>query len=83
MSSNYKKVEFTSEGPWASTEKHKLFARFNASTDSITVYHEDGTELFTYGEWGEFDMGMALVKLLGGNFNELEDCTLEEKNKLK
>jgi hypothetical protein len=84
MGSNYKKIEFESEGPYASTEKHTLFIKSSRSSDCVTVYDETGEQIFSFCEWGTFDMGQALVvAFTNWNDERMKDLTIEEINKLK
>jgi hypothetical protein len=84
MGSNYKKIEFETEGAYASTEIHTLYIKSSRSCDYVTVYDENGNQIFGFGEWGNFDMGHALVvALTNWNDNRMKDLTIEEINKLK
>jgi hypothetical protein len=67
MGHYYTKIEYESEGPYASTEKHTLYCHHNVSADCVTVYEEDGTVLIAYGEWSDKHMGNQLPKLLFTN----------------
>ena len=64
MSSEYRKIEFETQGHFGSTDKEFLYIRYNASSDLVDVYDQRGNHLFTFDEWGDFDMGKALVVAL-------------------
>jgi hypothetical protein len=84
MGSNYKKIEFESEGNYASTEKHWLYIESCRTNDCVRVYHEDGELMFSFCEWGTFDMGKALVTAFTNwNDERMKDVTIEEIKKLK
>lgn len=84
MGSNYRKIEFESEGVYGSTEKHTLYIRAYRSNDYINVYDENGEIIFGFGEWGDFDMGKALVvALTNWNDERMKELTIEEIQKLK
>jgi len=84
MGNNYKKIEFETEGIYGSTEKHWLYIKSNRTCDCVTYYHENGSELFNYCEWGDFDMGEAIkVSLTNWNDERMKDLTIEEIQKLK
>jgi hypothetical protein len=69
---------------YASTEKHTLYIKSSRSCDYVTIYDENGKQMFGFGEWGDFDMGQALVVALT-NWNEerMKKLTMEEIKKLK
>jgi len=79
MSSNYRKIQFDTQGSYGLTEKEYLYIRYNGTSDSVQVYDQRGNHLFTFDEWGDFDMGKALVVALT-NFEDerLESITNEE-----
>lgn len=84
MGSNYKKIQYESEGNYASTEKHYLYIAANRSVDSVNVYDEDGDLLFGFCEWGNFDMGNALVVAFSNwNDDRMEDVSIDEINMIK
>ena len=84
MGSNYKKIEFDSQGSYGSTEKRHLYIQYNRTGDFVAVFNQFGDCLFMYDEWGDFDMGHALVVALTNYDDErLLDCTPDEINTLK
>lgn len=84
MGSNYKKIEFESEGSYGSTEKHWLYVEANRTCDYVNIYDESGQRIFGFGEWGNFDMGEALVVALSNWADErMKDVTIEEIQKIK
>lgn len=83
MESNYKKIEYETEGIYGSTEKHWLYIESNRTTDVVKFYDEDGEFIFSFGEWGNFDMGRALVTALTNwNDEKMIDLTYHEITKL-
>lgn len=85
MSSIYRKINYVEPGAWGSTEKHTLYAQFNATSDSVRVYDDAKNLIIMYSEWGsrgELDMGQALVKLLDSNCEDLEIPSKEEMNNI-
>jgi len=84
MGKNYKKIEFESEGSYGLTEKHWLYIESSRSTDYVNVYNESGERIFGFSEWGNFDMGNALVVALSNwNDERMKTLTIEETQKLK
>jgi hypothetical protein len=84
MGSNYKKIEYETMGAWGSTEKGFLYIKSNRSSDYVAVYDHFGEQLFIYDQWGNFDMGNALVVALSNwNDERMLDCTAEDIQKLK
>lgn len=84
MGCNYKKIEYESEGAYGSTEKHWLYIESSRSIDVVRIYDESGKYMFGFGEWGDFDMGKALVIALSNwNDERMKDLTIEEIQKLK
>jgi len=50
----------------------------------VTVYSEDGERMFGFGEWGNFDMGAALVIALSNWKDErMKDLTIGEIQRLR
>jgi hypothetical protein len=84
MGRNYKKIQYESEGAYASTEKHWLYIESSRSCDYVNVYDENGNRIFGFGEWGNFDMGDALIVALSNwNHERMKDLTIEEIQKLR
>lgn len=84
MGSNYKKIEFESDGSYGLTEKHWLYVESSRSCDYVNVYDENGKKLFGFGEWGDFDMGDALVvAFTNWNDERMKSVSIEEMKKLK
>jgi len=84
MGSNYKKIEYESEGAYGSTEKHWLYIKSSRSTDYVTIYDDEFDPIFSYCESGDFDMGKALVvACTNWNDERMENLTIEEIQKLK
>lgn len=84
MGSNYKKIEYEVEGPYGSTENKWLYIKSNRSSDYTTFFDENGNILFSYGEFGNFDMGNALViALTNWNDERMKDLTIDEIQKIK
>ena len=69
MSYQYRKIAFETQGNYGSTTKEFLYIHYNATMDIVTAYDERGNHLFTFDEWGDFDMGKALVVALS-NFED-------------
>ena len=84
MGSNYKKIEYDIEGSYGSTEKHWLYIESSRSTDAVNYYDQDGSLLFSFTEWGDFDMGEAIkTSLTNWQDSRMKDLTIEEINKIK
>lgn len=78
MSSTYRKINYVEQGNYGSTIHRTLYARFNASTDWVTIVDDQGKDVLSFGEWGignELDLGQAICKLLT---EETESMTAEE-----
>lgn len=81
MSSTYKKINYVEEGAYGSTIERTLYAQFNATSDTVSIYDDNRNLILSYGEWGfgkQLDLGQALCKLLTSPDDELESCTREE-----
>lgn len=81
MSSTYRKINYVEEGAYGSTIEKTLYAQFNATSDTVTIYDDKKNLILSYGEWGfgkQLDLGQALSKLLTSPDDELESCTREE-----
>jgi len=84
MGQNYKKIEYESEGNYGSTEKHWLYIESSRTCDYVNVYDEKFKRIFGFGEWGNFDMGQALIVILSNwNDTRMKDLSIEEIEKLK
>jgi len=59
MSSQYRKIKYQSEGPYASWEDRWLYIHSHDTCDVVNVFNENGEHLFCFSETG-FDLGMAL-----------------------
>ncbi len=82
MSSTYRKIQYETMGPYGSTEKKYLYIHYHNTCDIVNVYDEAGVHLFSYDEWGDFDMGKAIVVALSDFNNErLESLTPDEIQK--
>jgi hypothetical protein len=83
MSSNYRKIKYQTEGPYASTDEEYLYIEYNATLDYTRFYNQFGDELFTCHEWGDFDMSDAIVIALTNFKNEkLENVSTDEIEKI-
>jgi len=69
MSHSYRKIEYEMPGSYGSTDKGFLLIDYNNTSDTTSVYDEGGNHLFTYGDWGDFDMGAAITVALN-NFTD-------------
>lgn len=78
MSSQYRKIEYTGQGPYGSTEKKFLYIRYDGTCDTVSFYNEDGNYLFGFEEWDNFDMGKAIVVALT-NFEDERLISLSGK----
>jgi len=83
MSSQYRRIQFETQGAYGSTDKEYLYIRYNGTTDTVDVHDQRGNHLFTFDEWGDFDMGKALVVALT-NFEDprLESVSGEDVRKI-
>lgn len=82
MSSNYRKIEFETQRAYGSTEKKFLYIHYHNTCDHVWVYDQDGDLLFLFDEWGDFDMGKAIVIALTRFKNEkLQICPHDEWEK--
>lgn len=83
MGNNYRKIEYDVEGAYGSTEKCWLYIKSNRTCDCVTVYDNNYNELFNFTEFGQFDMGMALVVAFSNwNDDRMKELSIEEIKKL-
>ena len=84
MGNNYRKIEFDIEGDYGSTEKDWIYIKSNRTCDAVTIYNKNYNELFSFTEWGDFDMGCAIViALTDWDNGKMKHLTIDEINKLK
>jgi hypothetical protein len=83
MSSQYRKIEYETEGAYGSTEKEWLYIWSHDTVDITHVYDQYGDELFCYSETG-FDMGDALnVVFTDWNDERLIPIGYQEFNEIR
>lgn len=80
MGSTRLKIKYEEEAPYGSTEIRTLYIKYIGSCDGVVVYDDKGECLFSYTEWGNRDLGKAIVTLLT-NFSPEHHEDIEYWNK--